>query len=856
MINYLVLNQIFMMTEFKIEVDSKTEKKDIIDDSFDHRIYLCSSSNIKVSVVEVFCNMYSSIKESSHKVIPLALNLKNPSQPINEDTATACFMRIVNAKEHIDETKMPLNKGDKIISLENGIYVYDDKGLCYDVCVLMVAIIGDDYKISSITRYNSFGVAIDFSLFGMYMEWNESFSLDFRSIKILSSILDSEYKDLYEKVVFSFEKSHCGYMSYGRTFGTFLEKYFDVDSNNWMKDPRFGKINRKVQIMDVLNKYLIDDQTDIVPDHPKPGVLFKHMTSVTIDPSVLNIMYDLLENFVNRNFFVDEYEYFGGMDARGFYTAPVMARAFKKGFIPIRKASKVPKGYKLATVSYGTEYSTDEFALEYRSKYLSKDKSKPKKALIFDDLQATGGSIDGAKSVLEQVGLCVDGAVMIYDVPALRKVAKEKLDSIGIESKVLISVNSLPNDFMKLSYKIPCVMFERLRFNLKDPFHQFIDRKYTLCDTEWDQFEQSSDDSIDKKKLDNVVLIYTERDREFSLKILGVTSRGTQIVSKNLGANITTELFNNGETRVKINTNIRNKHVVIVSRIRTGHINDDLIELFMVMDACNRAGVDKVTVILPYYPYSRSDKKDDPRCPIGAAVVAKFLQAMNINNLISVDLHAGQIQGYIDKGFHNLYMMYYIADDIYRNYLRPYSENKDKWNEKFVLIAPDAGSARTVKKYSKLFGINNIILDKDRNYDKPGTVMESRYVGSKDLFVGKKGIIIDDMADTMGSMCSAAKELIDDGLEEVYAIVTHGILSGPAIKNINSTPYIKEVVVTDSLPQEKNIIQSPKIRVLTCTELLGRALDGILTGRSISRLFQPQSVPCFRFFVHGVSKKE
>jgi ribose-phosphate pyrophosphokinase len=258
-------------------------------------------------------------------------------------------------------------------------------------------------------------------------------------------------------------------------------------------------------------------------------------------------------------------------------------------------------------------------------------------------------------------------------------------------------------------------------------------------------------------------------------------------------------------------------------------------QLNLILDTCRRSGVEKITVVMPYYPYARSDKKDAPRCAIGSKVVARMLELTHINNLVSVDLHAGQLQGHIDSGFHNLYMIRYICDYIYNNYLKFYPETE--WNNHFVLIAPDAGAAKAVKKYSKLLGINNVIMDKERDYSNPGTVLRSRYTGSVEDFKDKTGIIIDDMIDTMGTMCSAASTLVKDGLKDVIVFASHGVLSGPAIKNINESDHIKEVIVTDTLPQQHNVAKSPKINILSSAEIIARTIDGIITGRSISRLF-------------------
>jgi ribose-phosphate pyrophosphokinase len=428
----------------------------------------------------------------------------------------------------------------------------------------------------------------------------------------------------------------------------------------------------------------------------------------------------------------------------------------------------------------------------------------------------------------------------------MRNDALLKLQKNDISCKVMINEDALlPNDFAKLSYKIPGIMLDRLEYlidkNKKGLLTAEPPSIYTMSSEEWLKQRTGTPEelkNLDQTKMNNIKILFTEKDKDLSNKIykyLNETCVEPLVDVPELKANVINGKFNNGETDIKIDTNIRGKHVIVVSRIRTNHVNDDFMELMMILDASSRASAEKITVIMPYYPYSRSDKKDHPRSPIGAAVIAKFIKKMYVANLVSVDLHAGQIQGFIDKGFHNLYMKRYMCDDIYNNYVA--FHDKDTWNDKFILIAPDAGSAKAVKGYSKLLKINNIILDKDRDYKARNTVLASRFVGSKDLFAGKTGIIIDDMADTMGTMCSAIKELCDNGLKDAIVLVTHGVLSGPAIANINNTQHIKEVVVSDTLLQDQNVIKSPKIRVTTCAKLIARTLDAMLTGGSVSSLF-------------------
>jgi ribose-phosphate pyrophosphokinase len=824
------------------------------------KIYICSESKLKTESVKSILENFPQHNSNFHNIIKLAIGKENEtdsdsdenncdknfmhelSQPINEGTSACCFERIAKGLQLLRNQKITLTYSDLFIAIENGIYIQELTNQIHDVCVVMICRFNLDGSVMNIIRHNSFGIEIDPNIFKIYLDTIDP------STKITlndnNPIMIDNNPTFYNNTVFCHEGEIIGFMD--NTYGYFLEKLFHVPHDNWMADPRFGNIDRRVQINDALEKFIIDINTDIIPNYPKPGIMFKDMTSITINHTLLNIMYVLLEKMITNNFDLTQIDYFAGLDSRGFYFAPILARIFKKGFIPVRKANKIPKdeAIKIASASYDTEYSTDEFSLHYRSEYCMNTgiSQRNKTVLILDDLLATGSSIIGASKVLKNVGLDVIGAVTIYDVPALRSTSKEKLNNNNIPYKVIISDNSFPNDYAKLSYVIPDVMFKRIHYMLQEAKTPETVRKYTLTPTEWMKYEGMTYNQIkkiDASKMENVRMIYTEKDMNLAVKILDVlrqqTNADLRTLNNLLRANITNEQFSNGETRVKIDANIRDKHIIIVSQIRTGNINNDLIELLLIIDACNRANAEKVTVVMPYYPYSRSDKKDDPRCPIGAAVIANLLKSLDVHNLISVDLHAGQIQGYLNKGFHNLYVKKYLCEHIYKKYLR--FTPKNEWNNKYVLIAPDSGSAKAIKDYSKILGINNIILDKQRDYSKPGTVMNSRMIGSREDLEGKTGIIIDDIADTMGTMCSAAKELVENGVKDVIVCVTHGVLSGEAIKRINETCYIKEVTVTDSLPQDDNVTKCPKLLVLSISELIARAIDGIISGRSISRLF-------------------
>lgn len=299
---------------------------------------------------------------------------------------------------------------------------------------------------------------------------------------------------------------------------------------------------------------------------------------------------------------------------------------------------------------------------------------------------------------------------------------------------------------------------------------------------------------------------------------------------------VKSDTFSNGEAYISIDTNVRDRHVVIVWRCRTGSINDDFMRLLLTLDACSRSGAKHMSVLLPYFPYSRSDKKDSGRCPIGAAMIARLLTSAGVGNIICADLHAGQIQGFCDRGFHNLYALNYICNLITRFYLD--GAETDDPNDRYILVAPDAGSGKAIRAYSAKLNINNLILDKQRDYSKKSQVLSTRFTGSADQFRGKTGLVIDDMVDTMGTLVAASSALVEAGMRDVVVFVTHGVLSGPALQRIEECAHISAVFVSDTLPQDVNLVNCSKLIMYSLAELYARAIDGIVTGKSISRLFE------------------
>lgn len=832
------------------------------------KIYLCSKSQIKHDVIKnLFTILLNVINNNSDfintlNIIPILLEKTEErnkiKQLINEGIAYECLSKIIDVQRHIKSNKIELQENDKIVSLENGIYIVNSN-IYYDVWVMMVY---DNYT-KKITRYNSFGVQIDANLFEIYLNpvYNsciKSFVYDHEDELNNTNVNNNLDNDLitdeiknnitnYFDIIFIKNNTIIGYTI---SFASFISHYFNVCEKNWIQDPRFGNTNRYSQLKNCCDKYLIN--TIVFNNSIQNNI---NITAILAEPILLNILYDLLISIIQNNYDLSQIDYFVGFNqnTQNLGIVSLLAHIFKKGIIMIGREMNIESNILFLEHSekYRSDNEFDEIIFD-RKKQKRRKIEKPKKnVLLLDDLLTNGKSIVCAATILNKVNLSIVGVMTVFDMPELRHITKKLLDTHNICYKIVINLNNIPNDFMPLKYEIPDIMLKRINTICEEKkSNNDIGRNYTLSVKEWlkfDEYNYCNPDEIrkiDAEKMKKIKVIYTNKDKNLATKILDILLNQTVIdhnqlketsFTDNLYANITNEQFSNGETRIKINTSIRDMHVVIVCQTRTNHINDDIVEMLMILDACNRAGADKITLVLPYYPYSRSDKKDDPRCPIGASAIAKLIRNMHVNNLISVDVHAGQIQGYIDKGFHNLYMKNYICDFMYKYYLRFY--NKCEWNKYFILIAPDAGFAKVIKGYSSILGINNIILDKERDYSNPGTVIKSRYIGSKQDFENKTGLIIDDMADTMGTLCSAAEELVLNGMKDIIVFVTHGVLSGAAIDRINKTSYIKEVVVSDSLPQEHNIAKSPKIKVVSCAELIARSIDGILTGRSISRLF-------------------
>ncbi len=333
-----------------------------------------------------------------------------------------------------------------------------------------------------------------------------------------------------------------------------------------------------------------------------------------------------------------------------------------------------------------------------------------------------------------------------------------------------------------------------------------------------------------ENKLDNVRLIVGSSHPELGNEIARLL--GIKPVECVL------EKFANGECQVIIKESLRGKKIYILQtgcNFQDYSINDHLMQLYIIIDACKRADVAHITVIIPNLPYARQDKKDISGSPISASLVARMLGTMKINRIITIDLHAGQIQGFFNGACDNLYAINILCQYIKENIFNKLT--KENIPNNFILVSPDNGGAKRIDSYSKKLELNNIIMHKQRDHSGKNIVTKTVLVGESDI-KNKTAIIIDDMCDTMGTMVAAVNTLKEHEIKEVIVVATHGIFSGPALERINGCKDMTRVIVTNSLPQKENQEKCSKIEVVEIAPLLVDVIKRLETGESISELFK------------------
>jgi len=284
---------------------------------------------------------------------------------------------------------------------------------------------------------------------------------------------------------------------------------------------------------------------------------------------------------------------------------------------------------------------------------------------------------------------------------------------------------------------------------------------------------------------------------------------------------VVTKKFSNLETCVEIGESVRGEDVYII-QTGNGEVNDNLMELLIMINACKIASAERVTAVIPSFPYARQDKKDKSRAPISAKLVANMLSVAGADHIITMDLHASQIQGFFDIPVDNLY-----AEPAVLKWIK---ENIDGWRNA-IIVSPDAGGAKRVTAIADRLNIEFALIHKERK--KANEVDRMVLVGdAKD----RVAILVDDMADTCGTICLAASKLVEAGATKVYAILTHGIFSGPALQRINNACF-EAVVVTNTIPQDLAMKNCDKIRCIDISMMFAEAVRRTHNGESVSYLF-------------------
>ncbi|MFW5787664.1 MAG: ribose-phosphate diphosphokinase [Halanaerobiales bacterium] len=286
---------------------------------------------------------------------------------------------------------------------------------------------------------------------------------------------------------------------------------------------------------------------------------------------------------------------------------------------------------------------------------------------------------------------------------------------------------------------------------------------------------------------------------------------GTEVVSSDIAR------FQDGEISVTIDQTVRGADVFVVQPTMTP-VNENIMELLVMIDALRRASARRITAVVPYYGYARQDRKAQPRDPITAKLVANLLTTAGADRLLSIDLHASQIQGFFDIPVDHLYAAPLMVE---------YFKNKDM--DKMTAVSPDVGAVKRVRSIAQALDIPMAIVDKRR--PKPNVAEVMNIIGEVE---GRNVILFDDIIDTAGTMCEAGRVLKEKGAENVFASATHALFSGPAVERLKKAPF-SEIVITNTIPERGDELEN--LTVLSVASLLGEAIDRIFKDLSVSVLF-------------------
>ncbi|MGI9390268.1 MAG: ribose-phosphate pyrophosphokinase [Boseongicola sp.] len=287
------------------------------------------------------------------------------------------------------------------------------------------------------------------------------------------------------------------------------------------------------------------------------------------------------------------------------------------------------------------------------------------------------------------------------------------------------------------------------------------------------------------------------------------------------------ERFNDGEIFVEVFENVRDEDMFILQST-SNPANDNLMELLIMADALRRSSASRITAVVPYFGYARQDRRTKARTPISAKLVANMMVSSGIERVLTMDLHAAQIQGFFDIPVDNLYAEPVFALDVKHEF-------KGKLDG-VTIVSPDVGGVARARGLAKRVGCELAIVDKRR--EKAGEVAEMKVVGD---VTGQTCIIVDDIIDTAGTLCKAAETLIEAGAKEVHAYITHGVLSGPAIERVTNS-VMKSLVITDSIEPTDATKKAANIRIVPTAPIFAQAILNIWHGTSVSSLFDPETL--------------
>jgi ribose-phosphate pyrophosphokinase len=310
------------------------------------------------------------------------------------------------------------------------------------------------------------------------------------------------------------------------------------------------------------------------------------------------------------------------------------------------------------------------------------------------------------------------------------------------------------------------------------------------------------------------------------MKILSCNSNKVlaEAICSYIGVNLsdaTIKKFADGEAFVKINENIRGEDLYIIQST-SPPVNDNLMELLIAIDAARRASAKRITAVIPYFGYARQDRKDEGRTSISAKLIANLITSAGANRVVTTDLHAGQIQGFFDIPLDNLFSVNELIKDM--------KKITDKRSE-LAIVSPDVGGVVRARAFAKRINASLVIIDKRR--EKAG---ESEVMNIIGAVKNKTCILLDDIADSAGTLCNAAKALKNNGAKDIYSYIVHGVLSGNALEKIKDSD-IKELILTDSIQASESIKNIKNIRHISIAPLMGEAIKRINSDSSVSALF-------------------